>query len=368
MNATSEQVIKQIFIGTVRLLIGAALLQFPILANADPAKKESVAPIAQKKTRVPPPSIKKIVVETRLDEQPKLNFFIRIPGRTVSGAEIPNGVLCFCTWEMEDHSLLDRLKRGDDPLVQYADRRNLTMITWNTAPLLPQGARTAELNEKNMAELEGKYDRIAESWVKGIERICREHNLPRKNFLLQGVSRGANYAGRIAMRHPDYFLAVNIHIAGSYDPPDGNGAGKILWLVTAGELDDGYPAARQFYEQARKKKYPILIKAGAGLGHAMRDDIQVLALEFFDYALNLKSLAESPDKSKEGRGEPIEKKVTAADLYLEKIISPPFFGDLINQGVYPSNGRRGAAWIPDAQRIPLVAKSLADAWGVEFVE
>lgn len=307
---------------------------------------------------VPLPKIEKSVVKTGVEEQPELNLFVRIPGTNSGETAGVRGVLCFCTWQQEDTSLLNRLKKPDDPLVTFADRNRLAVITWNTAALLPPGTPVQGLDEVAERELNAKFDRIGKAWLEGVKKVCRTYKLPDRDFLIHGISRGSSYVHRLVLRYPESFLAAHTHIASHYDPPHAK-ASNVLWLLTTGEIDGGYGATREFYKKAQELNCPVLFKAGPSLGHAMRDDIEGLSLEFFDYALMLqRQAAEWRANPPKDRGD--TSKLTAADLFRERMSYAAWFGDFINHEVYPKNE---GEWIPESQRILLPTEALANAWG-----
>lgn len=315
--------------------------------------------LSRTRPQIPFPTIKKFTIETPLQEQPELNLFIRIPGGESKDKKPEvKGVLCFCTWQQEDTSLLNRLKKPDDPLVAFADRNQLAVITWNTAGMLPPGTNINGLDEVAEQELARKFDLIGETWLKGIEKVCRENKLPDKGFLLHGVSRGSTYAHRLALRHPEKFLAVNTHIASHYEDPHED-ATDVIWLITTGEIDGGYRASREFFLKAQELGFPTLIKAGPSLGHSMRDDIELLSLTFFDYVLRLDESAAAKRADPQADG---DAKMTAAQLFRERVATAQYFGDFINHEVYPKSE---GDWVPEGQRIPLPSEELANAWGAE---
>ncbi len=318
--------------------------------------------LCRSRPQIPLPTITKSVVPTRMAEIPELNLFVRIPGSLNKAKKLEvKGVLCFCTWQKEDTSLINRLKKPDDPLIAFADRNQLAVITWNTAGLLPPGANIQSLSEDEVSALSKKFDQIGEVWLKGIEKVCRDHKIPDQNFLLHGVSRGSTYASRLALRYPEKFLAVHTHIASDYEAPTKKGE-KVLWLVTTGEIDGGYGATRKFYEEGLKLDYPILFKAGPSLGHAMRDDIEALSLQFFEMALSYqKRVIKLQTETKGGDAA----KITEAQLFRDELAKAAFFGDFINHEVYRITE---GDWIPESQRIPLPGEKLAKAWGYQIVD
>ncbi|NRB74258.1 MAG: hypothetical protein HRU46_07865 [Verrucomicrobiales bacterium] len=311
--------------------------------------------LSRDRPQVPVPTIKQFTLETRIEEIPELSLYVRIPGSV--GSDEPRelkGVMCFCTWQQEDTTLLNRLKRPDDHLVALAERNDLAMITWNTASLVPRGTSIFSLDEEAMEALSAKYDEIGEYWLEAIEKVCREYKLPRENFFLHGQSRGSVYANRIALRHPDKFLAVHTHIGAHYEEPV-EAASDVIWLVTTGEIDGGYAQSRQFFLKGQEQGFPMMIKAGPSLGHRSRDDIELLSHSFFEYVLNLRDRADLRTETGD------EGTVTPADLFREDLEKAPYFGDFINHEVYPKDE---GEWVPEGQRIKLPNETMANAWGM----
>ncbi|NRB76397.1 MAG: hypothetical protein HRU46_18710 [Verrucomicrobiales bacterium] len=311
--------------------------------------------LSRERPQVPVPTIEQFTLETRVEEIPELSLYLRIPGSVDKNSprEI-KGVMCFCTWQQEDTTLLNRLKRPDDHLVALAERNDLAMITWNTASLVPRGTSIFSLDEEAMEALSAKYDEIGEYWLKAIEKVCRDHKLPRDNFFLHGQSRGSVYANRIALRHPDKFLAVHTHIGAHYEEPVEE-ASNVIWLVTTGEIDGGYTQSRQFFLKGQEQGFPMMIKAGPSLGHRSRDDIELLSHSFFEYVLNLRDRADLRTETGD------EGTVTPADLFREDLEKAPYFGDFINHEVYPKDE---GEWVPEGQRIKLPNETMANAWGM----
>ena len=101
---------------------------------------------------------------------------------------------------------------------------------------------------------------------------------------MTGSSGAAQYAQRLALRRPERFLAVHIHVASSFDIPVKGGA-SLLWCVTTGENEMGYERSRRFFKAARALFYPIVYKAYPGLGHAGSAKVTALGFACFDYAL-----------------------------------------------------------------------------------
>lgn len=293
-------------------------------------------------------------VETGVKEQPTLELYLRLPA--VEPRQIA-GVLAFNTWAREREALLGRLKNDQDSLVRFAEKHRLALLTWNTETLWRTGTGTEDLGRWQAQQHDARFDDVAAAWAKGVRALCREHQLPEKDFLLYGHSRGAHWGHRLALRQPEIFLAAHIHVANSYDQP-GPGARSLLWLVTTGEVDRGYQAAHHFYHQARALGYPILLKAGLGLGHEESAEIRRLGFAFFEYALAAK-------KAREARIETARQKMQVLNpreppIWAKDFQQPPYVGDFLNHLVYPAAQIRK---IPPSQQVGIPSAELARAWG-----
>ncbi|QIF02450.1 hypothetical protein [Roseimicrobium sp. ORNL1] len=304
----------------------------------------------------PLPVIAKRAYKTKIPEVPELKLFVRIPGTLAKGQK-PNGILCFCTWQQEDTSLVNRLKSTDDYLVKLADRQGLAMVTWNTADLLSPKVKIYNLTPENEADLEKKFTAFGEEWRNGIKKVCSEFKLEDSGMLLYGVSRGARFAHQISMRYPTQFLAVHTHIGNLYNVPITKEARNTLWLVTTGEVDGGYSQSLDFYQRGMKEKLPMLFKAGPSLGHASRRDIDTLSVAFFSYALDLRKIcAEHKAKDRHSNDTP-------ASLFAQHLSSAPYFGDSINHEIVAA-AEAANWWVPELQRMALPTEPIAKAWGM----
>jgi len=167
--------------------------------------------------------------------------------------------------------------------------------------------------------------------------------------MLYGFSGGAQIAHRIALRKPDYFSGIHIHVNSSYDTPTPK-AKNLVWLVTTGELEYGYPAATRFYQKMIDLGYAVIFKAGENLGHSTNAQINNLSLEFFKYMINF-----VPDPSNpEWKSPPIDK------FYLLR--HPIYIGDYLNQVAYPVD--KALSNVADRKyMVTLPTKPLAEAWG-----
>ena len=263
------------------------------------------------------------------------------------------GVLAICTWKKEPEELKEILTSGKSHFQHYldfADTNNLALVTWSNFGGYEIGISSDEM-QKEMAKQYNKMfnDRLSE-WEQGFRRVLNKYTLPRNSIMIYGFSGGGQIAHRIALRKPQYFSGVHIHVNSSYDTPTPN-AKSILWLVTTGELEYGYQAATRFYQKMLDLGYCVIFKAGENLGHATNQQIDKLSMEFFNYLITF-----VPDPSNpEWENPPIDK------FYLMRY--PIYVGDYLNQVAYPTNEAPNKV----AHRkfmVALPTKPIADAWGV----
>lgn len=292
-------------------------------------------------------------IETGISRQPVLTLYLKLP-KAEAVSKAPKGVLCIATWMQEERSLKDIILHGQfrGDLLKWAEENGMAVITWNTATLWKSGVSQADLERDSARNLENNFDQMALAWNKGMRRLASKYNLPESGYFLFGHSRGSHWGHRLALRMPDRFSALHIHVANSYDIP--NDASKnILWMVTTGELDGGYQASMKFYRDGQALDYPMMIKAGPNLGHALSPSIEKLGLKFFEYSAGLK------EKICPGRQPTKDEAKAIADLMRADLKEANFFGDFINQEVYTA---KSGDWIPKDQRIPIVTPLIAEAW------
>lgn len=289
------------------------------------------------------PVIVDMKVQTEVPAQPEIQFFLRLPEGHTAKTPIAKGVVAFCTWQHTGKALVNNLLNENDPLIQYAKRRKLAILTWNTATLWQTGKSFEQLSQPERQAEDRNFDAIARAWARGARQLCKAQNLPQSGFLLYGISRGAHWSGRLALRLPELFLAVHIHVANSYDKVTASSVGP-LWFVSSGELDPGRFNAVMFYRQCQAKGFPIVLKVPNGLGHAPSSEVNILRDVFFDYALECALRA--------GKEPP-------AVVMLEDLERSEILGDLLSQEVYRGEARRA---VPPAQRVPLPDENFARAW------
>ena len=284
---------------------------------------------------------------------PNIQIYLRIPNGAQDASGV-DGVLAFCTWIREKDNLLqqltndpeqsvDKLESPSVQMVRFAARHNLALITWSTPGTWVVGENADEVSEEDRRNMDKEFDRFSTAWDKGISDLCAKYKLPENQYLLFGMSRGAQWAHRLALRDPKRFLAVNAHVSSSYDAPTEDGK-QCLWLITTGELDPGLESSKSFYQQCQKAGYSILLKAPTGLGHEMRSDVDTVRDAFFEYALSLK---------KQGQN-------AGTDMgSLISLQNAKFVGDYVTQKVVPV---AQAEQIAPANRVYFPTEALAQAW------
>jgi|GEM_PF-3158999 len=297
-------------------------------------------------------------LRSKLDE---IIFFIRMPvSWTHEGAKVAKlnnahsvkGVLAICTHHAQERPVKENLLSTTvdrfASLLNFADENDLAVITWSMFGGFQQGVSGDEMTHAEYKEYEKTFnDRLSE-WERGFKRMISLYNLPSDAIIMYGISNGAQMAHRIVLRRPQYFSGIHIHVNSSYDKPTA-GAEKVLWLVSTGDDEYGYPAGIRFYQKMLDMKYSVIFKVGANLGHADREDIQALSMEFFKYLLSF-----VPDaRDKNWKAPPVDK------FYLMKY--PIYIGDYLNHVVYPLENAE--KYIEKDHMIALPTRPIAEAWG-----
>ena len=197
-----------------------------------------------------------------------------------------------------------------------------TVFVERDAERSPRTVAVAVWAEVLSRAADADFDLVASAWDAGINFFVKKYGIPASGYLMKGSSGAAQYAQRLALRRPERFLAVHIHIASSFDVPTKNGA-SLLWCVTTGENELGYARSRRFFKAARDLFYPIVYKAYPGLGHEGNAKVVALGFSCFEYAL-----AEQARATRLNGGKPA--KPDWADIFS----SAPSVADIFNQAVY----------------------------------
>ncbi|MDY6069718.1 MAG: hypothetical protein SPI34_08370 [Opitutales bacterium] len=127
------------------------------------------------------------------------------------------------------------------------------MIMWSNFGVYSPSINTDEMDARQLKDYEFIFnDRLSE-WERGFKRVMSK-------FMLYGFSGGAQIAHRMAMRKPQYFSGIHIHVNSGYTP-SANAKG-IVWLATAVEIEYGYSEAKWFYERMIDLGCAVIFKAG----------------------------------------------------------------------------------------------------------
>jgi hypothetical protein len=274
----------------------------------------------------------------------KITFFVKLPPGSRSGADI-NGVFSFCTWASDPKAIRENMtgnlrdsvtaRVGNFPALA----NGMAVVSWTTFQSTKSFDKTKnfdELSKRESAQMDREFDKIARTWRKGIDSIIKDYQLPSEGWFLHGISRGGQWAHRLALREPELFGAVHIHINSSYDQPIPE-ASKILWLVSTGELEAGYPAAKRFYNAARKLNYPMIFYAEPNLGHNDSPRTRALGNAFFTYALARR------------QGKP------------EAVNFERFVGDYLKHEFVPV---AQSSKIPSESQVFIPNRTMAEIWGI----
>lgn len=243
--------------------------------------------------------IYELVESTKLARFSDITYYVRMPkgqadeslGRASSRRETSvSSVMALLTWSTDPKDVRQNiLEKGRfKNYVKFADKHNLALITWTNFKGYKTGVSGDVMDEDRLKEYEKSYDRRAREWRSGYKRLCRRFALPEKNLLVYGISGGGQMSHRLALQQPDYFFAVHIHVNSSYDAIRRDGE-QILWLVTTGTQEYGYPAGVRFYREALGRGYQMIFRAEENLGHSGSLETERVSLAVSDGKVDSKT-------------------------------------------------------------------------------
>ncbi len=303
------------------------------------------------------------LVKTRNPQMPEVTLFLRPPKGVTEASEV-KGVLTICVLSNSLEDMKRELRKEEMPgdyagLFSFANKHKLAIVAWGSRRLWDPGRNYDDLPKEQAREIDKSLDTVAAAWERGIIELGEKYGIPQKNFLLWGNCGSAQWAQRLCLRKPEYFLAIHIHMPGSFDKPTPEAA-NVLWCLTIGELEGGYERSKRWVKTVREMGYPIVYKAIPGLGHAGHPNAAALGFEFYAFALAHKSELEEDRESNSSLAKTALSRASSAALPWNAIFeNPPYYGDMVNQELYPSDD---VAMIPLGFRIPLPTKKLADIW------
>ncbi len=305
------------------------------------------------------------VVQTDNPRQPQITLFLR-PPPGITDASQANGVLCMSLLAGSLDGVkrqLQGLEAGDDlkGILKFAEDRKLIIICWGSVGMWDPHKSWDDLNPDTAWATDKAFDQVAHAWEQGVKYFVDQYGIPSNGYLLWGISGSAQYACRLALRKPDCFLAIHVHIPSSFDKPTPEGR-KVLWCLTTGERESGYRRSLRFYAQCRALGYPMIYKAIMHLGHAGSPIADDIGLKFFDYALSVRDQRLAYDAS---LNDPLKQfQIAQSDSgniqpWLDSFCKPAYVGDAVNQGMFPYEQQDK---VPVTFRVPLPTKTIAEAW------
>jgi hypothetical protein len=303
------------------------------------------------------------VVRTQNPRMPQITLFLR-PPKGISNASEVEGVMAICVLANGLEDMKRELRKeemtGDYAgLFSFANEHKLAILAWGSRGLWDPGRNYDDLPREKAKELDASFDIVSNAWARGVRELGEKYGIPQKNFLLWGNCGSAQFAARLCLRKPEYFLAVHVHMPGSYDKPTPEAA-KVLWCLTIGELEGGYERSKRWVKTVREMGYPIIYKAIPGLGHAGHPDAAALGFEFFKFALKQKDKRDALDE-KDAKHSLLATDNNPFQPWLEEFKSPAYYGDFVNQELFPSDQ---VEMIPTDFRISLPTKELAAIWKI----
>lgn len=285
----------------------------------------------------PNPVITK-TIQTGIKEFPEMTFALRLPSK---GGPRPR-ILAYSYWHEDVGSVLKKARDDTFFWNRYAEKRGLAVVTWNVKSLWSNLRSFDQINNREIVKQRRILDDVAREWNRGIRELARAHGIADRGILLYGCSRGANFAVRLATRDPDLLSAVVAHIANSFERPSPV-VSNVVWAITNGEMDQGAPNAKRFYDQCRALGLPVFLRFFPGLGHDENDESRTFAQRFFDYVMS----AEIPGRS------------LAAEL-VKTLKTPGHVADLTNYLVVDAAREEE---VPPEQRIAIPDQKMAELWG-----
>ncbi len=286
-------------------------------------------------------------VKTGITGYEKMTFFMKLPENVR-----PAGVLCISASAEKPADVRKYLASpaSEDKLLDFAAKRNFAVVAWSAKRLWSPSKNVDELPEGEANRAAAEADLMARAWDTAMERFVKRYGIPESGYLMSGMSGAAQFAQRLAQLRPERFLAVHLHMAGSYDVPSDK-CSSILWCVTTGENEKGCARSREFFQSARNLRYPIIYKAYQGLGNEARAQTPYLCIESFDFACTERARAMRINEGKD-----------ASPDWADIFSSSAYIADIFNQAVY---SKFDYACVPLEFRMLIPTLPLCKAWARE---
>jgi len=279
------------------------------------------------------------VVTTRNADIPQITLIVRLP-MDVKPSEV-KGIMAIClVANSVDAVKLELQKKemsGDfGAVLQFADRNNLAVLAWASRRVWNSSLNHDELEPVEARKINAALDAAADAWSGGVTEIAKKYGIPSNGIMLWGDSAAAQWAHRIALRKPEHFTALHIHMPSSFDKPVPE-ATNIWWSLTIGEYDVGFENSRKWYEEAKKAGFRIIYRPVPDMAHESDPTVREYTVGFFELALKHR---DDPNRN---------------DIFL----NPEYYGNYSNQDVVPAAEKEN---IPAEFRISLPTKELAELW------
>lgn len=297
----------------------------------------------------PEPGLVEYSVKTKLKDYEQLEMFLLPP----KGGKA-KGVMCLCLLAKDAEDVRSQLlgktnRQTVNCALDYAAGRGFAVVAWGARQMWDPSRNWDEVPRQQARKFDFEFGRVASAWDVGIKYFIKNHGLPESGYLMMGSSAAAQFAQRLALRCPERFLAVHVHIASSFDIPVKK-ASTLFWCVSTGENEMGYRRSMRFFQAARRMSYPIVYKAYPGLGHDGSAKVRALGFLCFDYVL-----AEYARATKLNGGKP------AMPNWAKIFSEAPLVADVFNQAVYP---KQDESCVPEEFRMRLPER-LRDTWSDE---
>lgn len=172
------------------------------------------------------------VAKTRNPKHPQITLFLRPPKGIEDWSEV-QGVYALVVLGNSVEDIRRRMQavelEGDEAgSFAFANKHKLAILVWGSRRIWNPRMNYDDYDRRDARELDRDFDLVANAWEEAIKYFHKEYGTPTNNFILRGNCGAAQWAKRLCLRKPDYFLAVHIHLAGSYDKPTPEGRKSAL--------------------------------------------------------------------------------------------------------------------------------------------
>lgn len=292
------------------------------------------------------------VAKTRSTQQPQITLLFRLPPGVTEMSEL-RGLLAsvrigHSLEDVREAFLRETSEVNPGTTMELAKKYKLGVLCWGSRTLWTRDRNAEDLPAAQRKAEDAEFDLVAEGWERGLESMAAKYGIPQANILMEGLSQSGQWSHRLALRKPARFLAVQAHVASSYDVPTREAA-SVFWLITTGEQEPGCEGAVAFFERCRSLGYPMIFKAEPGLGHEESRLADALKYRFFDWVLRNFTEAEFDPN-------------VARTRILAGFRKPAFLGDFGTQEIVPEPDR---AELGSDVPVPLPTRAIAEAWAGE---